>query len=103
MLTFHLPVPTNFMQYAGLQELHAKFADRGFAVIGFPCNQFGAQESEACPVIKNFAAQKYQAQFPLMDKIDVNGDNKSPVYAAIQSTIPGAVKWNFEKVRSYIV
>jgi glutathione peroxidase len=85
-------------QYTGLRELQAKYADRGFTVLAFPCNQFGAQEPEACPRIKAFAQDKYQAQFPIMDKIDVNGETQSPVYAAIQSAIPGKVKWNFEKV-----
>lgn len=69
-------------------------------MIAFPCNQFGAQEPDVCPRIKSFAQEKYHAQFPMMDKIEVNGENQSPVYATIQSTIPGNVKWNFEKVRT---
>lgn len=76
--------------------------DRGFSVIAFPCNQFGGQEPEVCPRIKAFATEKYRVQFPMMDKIEVNGENISPVYAAIKSVIPGNIKWNFEKVRSFL-
>lgn len=90
----HLSPP----QYAGLRELHGKFEEQGFSVLAFPCNQFGGQEPDVCPRIKSFATEKYQAQFPIMDKIEVNGENTSPVYAAIKTVIPGNIKWNFEKV-----
>lgn len=76
--------------------------DRGFSVIAFPCNQFGGQEPEVCPRIKAFATEKYRVQFPMMDKIEVNGENTAPVYAAIKSVIPGNIKWNFEKVRYFL-
>lgn len=86
------------VQYDGLQKLQAKYAEQGFTIIAFPCNQFGGQEPEVCPVIKKFAQDKFKAEFPMMDKIDVNGDNQSAVYTTIKSAIPGNIRWNFEKV-----
>lgn len=95
----HLFSQFNFMQYEGLQKLQAKYSPQGFSVLAFPCNQFGGQEPDVCPRIKAFAQDKYHAEFPMMDKIDVKGPNQAPVYATIQSAIPGDIKWNFEKVR----
>jgi glutathione peroxidase-family protein len=97
MLTTIPSIPA--AQYEGLQKLQAKYRDQGFSVIAFPCNQFGGQEPEVCPRIKQFAQDKFHADFPMMDKVDVNGEHQSPVWATIQSAIPGNVKWNFEKVR----
>ncbi len=87
-------------QYAGLQELYETYKDKGFEVLAFPCNQFGNQEPGTNAEIKNFCSSKYNVTFRLFDKIDVNGVNKSPLYALLTdnpTTGKGDIKWNFEK------
>jgi glutathione peroxidase len=89
-------------QYAGLQGLHAKYRDRGFAVLGFPCNQFGAQEPGTEAEIGAFCSTTYDVGFPLFGKIEVNGAGAHPLYQHLKSAAPGvlgteAIKWNFTK------
>jgi glutathione peroxidase len=89
-------------QYAGLEALQRKYAEQGFAVLGFPCNQFGAQEPEGEDQIRQFCKSRYDVTFPLFAKIDVNGARAHPLYAYLKSAEPGllgseAVKWNFTK------
>jgi glutathione peroxidase len=87
-------------QYAGLEALHEKYKGRGFAVLGFPCNQFGGQEPGTNEEIKQFCSSKYRVSFPLFDKIEVNGPNRHPLYAVLAgrgSPFPGDIKWNFNK------
>jgi glutathione peroxidase len=88
--------------YAGLQELHAQYAEQGLRVLGFPCNQFGGQEPGENPDIATFCSTKYGVTFPMHAKIDVNGANEEPLFAWLKSKAPGllgttAVKWNFTK------
>jgi glutathione peroxidase len=88
-------------QYKGLQELYAKFKDRGLEVLGFPCDQFGHQEPGNDEEIKSFCELNYAVTFPLFAKIEVNGDNAHPVYKFLKSEKGGllgdAIKWNFTK------
>ncbi len=89
-------------QYEGLEALYKKYKDRGFVVLGFPCNQFGSQEPGSEKEIKFFCTQKYKVTFPLFSKIDVNGDNAHPLYQYLKSQQKGvlsteAIKWNFTK------
>ncbi len=88
-------------QYKGLQELYAKYKDRGFAVLGFPCDQFGHQEPGSDDEIKSFCETNYGVDFPLFSKIEVNGDNADPLYKFLRSEKGGllgdAIKWNFTK------
>ena len=89
-------------QYAQLEELQKTYADRGFTVIGFPCNQFLGQEPGSTEEIKEFCSTTYGVTFPLMDKTNVNGAKKHPLYAALTREKDadgkaGKVKWNFEK------
>lgn len=89
-------------QYTGLEELYQEFKDRGFAVLGFPCNQFGQQEPGNAEEIKNFCSLNYNVTFPLFAKIDVNGENAHPLYDYLKKEKPGAlgtkgIKWNFTK------
>lgn len=89
-------------QYAGLEAIWRKYRDRGFEVIGFPCNQFGAQEPGNAEEIASFCSLNYDVSFPLMAKIDVNGDGADPLYKWLKSEAPGVmgtkgVKWNFTK------
>ena len=89
-------------QYAGLEQLHEKFADRGFAVLGFPCNQFGGQEPGTAEEIGTFCSATYGVTFPMFEKIDVNGDDRHPLYATLtqladDSGHTGDIRWNFEK------
>jgi glutathione peroxidase len=89
-------------QYAGLQRLHERFADRGFAVAGFPCNQFGGQEPGSPDEIAGFCSANYGVTFPMFEKIEVNGPGRHPLYAEL-TAVPdasgeaGDVQWNFEK------
>jgi glutathione peroxidase len=88
--------------YTGLQGLYSELRDRGFEVLGIPCNQFGAQEPGTEAEIKEFCSSKYDVTFPLFSKVDVNGDGRDPLYAWLtsQSTEPdgpGDIKWNFAK------
>ncbi len=89
-------------QYEGLEVLHRELGPKGLAVLGFPCNQFGAQEPGDAEEIKKFCALKYDVSFPLFAKIDVNGSGAHPLYAHLKHAKPGllgteAVKWNFTK------
>ena len=89
-------------QYEGLEALHRKYADRGFEVLGFPCNQFGSQEPGNEPEIATFCETHYDVTFPLFAKVDVNGDAAAPVYRFLKREKPGllgteAIKWNFTK------
>jgi glutathione peroxidase len=89
-------------QYEGLETLQRKYADRGFTVVGFPCNQFGAQEPGNAEEIASFCKLTYDVSFPLMGKIDVNGPKAAPIYKKLKSDAPGllgseAIKWNFTK------
>jgi glutathione peroxidase len=89
-------------QYAGLQRIYTEFHDRGFEVLGFPCNQFGGQEPGSATEIQHFCSSSYQTSFPLFEKTDVNGDNAHPLFKYIKHAAPGilgteAIKWNFTK------
>ena len=89
-------------QYEGLEALQRKYASRGFTVVGFPCNQFGSQEPGNADEIANFCKLTYDVTFPMMGKIDVNGDNAAPIYRYLKDEAPGllgskAIKWNFTK------
>lgn len=88
-------------QYKGLQELYSKYKDKGFEILGFPCNQFGEQEPGTNEEIKQFCSTNYNVTFPLFDKIEVNGDNAHPLYKYLKSAKPGLlndnIKWNFTK------
>jgi glutathione peroxidase len=89
-------------QYQGLQTVYDKLRPRGFEVLAFPCNQFGAQEPGAEPEIQSFCELKYGVTFPLFAKVDVNGDEAVPLYRYLKKAKPGllgteAIKWNFTK------
>jgi len=89
-------------QYAGLQRLQERFADRGFTVLGFPCNQFGQQEPGSADEIAAFCQSTYRVGFPMFDKVEVNGPGRHPLYAALTEVedadgVAGDVQWNFEK------
>jgi glutathione peroxidase len=89
-------------QYEGLERLQKTYGDRGFSVIGFPCNQFLGQEPGTAEEIATFCSATYGVTFPLMEKIDVNGDDRSPVYAELTQKedaegTAGDITWNFEK------
>ncbi len=89
-------------QYAGLEQLHERFADHGFAVLGFPCNQFGGQEPGTAAEIATFCSATYGVTFPMFDKVEVNGEHRHPLYAEL-TEVPdaagraGDIQWNFEK------
>ena len=83
--------------YTGLQKLYSELGEQGFTVIGFPCNQFGAQEPGTPDEIAEFCSTNYSVTFPLTEKIEVNGDNKHPIYAWLQTAFAGDIEWNFEK------
>lgn len=88
-------------QYKGLQQLYTKYKDKGFEILGFPCNQFCSQEPGTNDEIKQFCSTNYGVTFPLFDKIDVNGDNTHPLYKYLKIAKPGFlnanIKWNFTK------
>jgi glutathione peroxidase len=87
-------------QYKALEALQQKYQAKGLTVLGFPCNQFGGQEPGSNEEIKQFCSSKYSVTFPLFDKIDVNGENRHPLYVALagkESPFPGDIKWNFNK------
>ena len=89
-------------QYEGLQALYEQFKDRGFVVLGFPCNQFGQQEPGGEAEIEQFCTRNFRVTFPMFAKIDVNGANAHPLYQYLKSEKPGilgteAIKWNFTK------
>ena len=88
-------------QYEGLEKLHEQYADRGFSVVGFPCNQFKGQEPGSADEIMEFCSMTYGVTFPLYEKIDVNGENRHPIYeeltkAADAEGATGDIRWNFE-------
>ncbi|WP_336651032.1 MULTISPECIES: glutathione peroxidase [unclassified Leucobacter] len=89
-------------QYAKLEELQRRYADRGLTVLGFPCNQFLGQEPGSAEDIKTFCSMSYGVTFPLMEKVRVNGRRKHPLYALLRETPDadgkrGRISWNFEK------
>lgn len=87
-------------QYTGLEAIQQKYKDKGFTVVGFPCNQFGGQEPGSNEQIKEFCSSKFNVTFPLFDKIEVNGAGRHPLYqllAGKESPFPGDIKWNFNK------
>ncbi|UUZ78287.1 glutathione peroxidase [Polaromonas sp. P1(28)-13] len=89
-------------QFGGLEELHKNYADKGLAVLGFPCNQFGSQDPGNDSEISEFCQVNYGVSFPMMSKIDVNGPAAHPLYKWLSSEAPGllgskAIKWNFTK------
>jgi glutathione peroxidase len=89
-------------QYTGLESLYKKYSDKGFTILAFPCNQFGAQEPGTEAEIQQFCSLNYEVTFPVMAKINVNGDQSEPLYNYLKSSAPGilgteAIKWNFTK------
>ena len=87
-------------QYSALEAIHRKYSDKGFVVLGFPCNDFGSQEPGSNEEIQNFCKTKYDVTFPMFDKLHVKGPEQHPLYAALtgkESPYPGDVKWNFGK------
>jgi len=89
-------------QYEGLERLQKKYEDRGFSVVGFPCNQFLGQEPGTAEEIEQFCSTTYGVTCPLMEKIDVNGDDRHPIYAELTEKEDakgeaGDITWNFEK------
>ena len=89
-------------QYDGLNELQKKYADQGFSVLAFPCNQFGKQEPGSNSEIQDFCSLNFDVSFPVLAKIDVNGENEEPLLGHLKSEKPGimgskGIKWNFTK------
>jgi len=90
------------VSYKGLVALHDKYKDQGLEVLAFPCNQFGSQEPEACPKIKQFASEKYKVSFPIFEKVNVNGSSAHPLFEFLKTEKTGilgttSIKWNFTK------
>jgi glutathione peroxidase len=89
-------------QYAALEALHERLADRGFSVVGFPCNQFMGQEPGSAEEIEEFCSTTYGVTFPMFEKVEVNGEGRHPIYDEL-TAVPdadgaaGDVQWNFEK------
>ncbi|MBE1575532.1 glutathione peroxidase [Amycolatopsis roodepoortensis] len=89
-------------QYTGLEKLQERYADKGFSVVGFPCNQFAGQEPGTAEEIQTFCSTTYGVSFPLFEKLDVNGETRHPLYAELTKAADaegaaGDVQWNFEK------
>ncbi|MFN8791439.1 MAG: glutathione peroxidase [Bdellovibrionales bacterium] len=89
-------------QYKGLEALYREFKSQGLNIVGFPCNQFGAQEPGSNEEIQQFCSLNYEVSFPIMAKVNVNGDEAAPVYKWMKKSAPGllgteAIKWNFTK------
>jgi glutathione peroxidase len=89
-------------QYAGLEALYQRYRERGLVILGFPCNQFGAQEKGSADEIASFCEKNYGVSFPLFAKIDVNGEHTHALYQYLKKSAPGllgseAIKWNFTK------
>ncbi|CAH9092366.1 unnamed protein product [Cuscuta europaea] len=87
--------------YSELSHLYEKYKSQGFEILAFPCNQFGGQEPGSNEEIKQFACTRFKAEFPIFDKVDVNGSNTAPVYQFLKASaggfLGGLIKWNFEK------
>jgi glutathione peroxidase len=83
-------------QYEGLQGLYEAYKDKGFTVVGFPCNQFGGQEPGTAEAIQTFCSTKFHVTFPMAEKVDVKGASQAPVYAFLTDGF-GEPKWNFHK------
>ena len=89
-------------QYTGLEQLQEQYAERGFSVVGFPCNQFGGQEPGTAEEIQQFCSTTYGVSFPMFEKIEVNGPGRHPIYQEL-TELPdaageaGDIQWNFEK------
>ena len=89
-------------QYTGLEKIHEQYADQGFSVLGFPCNQFMGQEPGTAEEIQEFCSTRYGIDFPLFEKIDVNGEARHPIYEELTPVADadghtGDIRWNFEK------
>lgn len=88
-------------QFEGLENLYKKYSDRGFVILGFPCNQFGAQDPGSNEEIKGFCQLNYGVTFPMMAKVDVNGQDEEPLFSYLKKErgglLGGAIKWNFTK------
>jgi glutathione peroxidase len=89
-------------QYEGLERLHEQYKDKGFSVLGFPCNQFGGQEPGTSDEIASFCSMTYGVTFPMFEKVDVNGEGRDPLYTELTETpdaegTAGDIQWNFEK------
>ncbi len=89
-------------QYTGLEALHEKYAEQGFAVVGIPCNQFGGQEPGTSEEIAEFCSSTYGVTFPMTEKVEVNGEGRHPIYASLVEAADeegrsGDIQWNFEK------
>ena len=87
-------------QYKGLQDIYDKYKDQGFEVLGFPCNDFGAQEPGTNEEIKNFCSLNYEVTFPMFDKVQIKGNEKTPLFDLLTNnsvTGKSSIKWNFEK------
>ena len=84
-------------QYKGLQSMYEKYKDKGLEILAFPCNQFGGQESGTNEEIRNFCDSKYNVSFKLFDKIDVKGENASPLFNYLTEKAGRGIQWNFTK------
>ena len=84
-------------QYTGLQSLYEKYKDKGFEILAFPCNQFGSQEKGTNDEIKEFCSTEYNLSFNLFDKIEVIGDNASPLFKKLTQDAGREIQWNFTK------
>ena len=89
-------------QYKGLEDIYLEYKGKGLEILGFPCNQFGSQEPGSDQEVKEFCSLTYQVSFPMFSKVEVNGDNASPLYNYLKEQLPGlmgskAIKWNFTK------
>jgi glutathione peroxidase len=84
-------------QYTGLQSLYTKYKDKGLVVVGVPANNFGGQEPGTNEEIKTFCSRNYNVTFPIMSKVSVKGDDKTPLYGYLTENTGGDVKWNFTK------
>ena len=88
-------------QYEGLEKIYQKYKDKGFVILGFPCNQFGGQEPGSAEEIASFCSLKYNVNFPMFTKVEVNGENAIPLFKFLKGQLPGTlgneIKWNFTK------
>ena len=84
-------------QYAGLEKLYEQYKDRGFVIVGVPANNFGGQEPGTNQEIKTFCSRNYNVSFPMMSKVSVKGEDKTPLYQYLTESSGGEIKWNFTK------